>query len=223
MLDPVLNPLLDLIREHGPLLLFVAAFLENAAFMSWLVPGEKLVAVGGYFVQRGELRFELAWLCVFLGVLCGDHVGFADRAAGRATPPSPPAAPAGHRAGGAPDPAPRRLGGAVRPVHGDRAAGRAVHGRDDGAAVPSVLAVRAGRGSELEPGLARDRGAGRLADRVPGGVRAVGAVADARGLGDRRDAGLALPRSAEAAAPGRGRAGPSGRRSRPPRGPRPVR
>jgi len=32
--------------------------------------------VGGYFVQRGELRFELAWLCVFLGVLCGDHVGF---------------------------------------------------------------------------------------------------------------------------------------------------
>ena len=76
MLEPVLSLLLDLVREHGPLLLFVAAFLENAAFMSWLVPGEKLVAVGGYFVQRGELRFELAWLCVFLGVLCGDHVGF---------------------------------------------------------------------------------------------------------------------------------------------------
>ena len=76
MLEPVLDMLLDLIREHGPLLLFVAAFLENAAFLSWLVPGEKLVAVGGYFVQRGELRFEQAWLCVFLGVLCGDHVGF---------------------------------------------------------------------------------------------------------------------------------------------------
>ena len=76
MFESIFDPLLELIREHGPLLLFVAAFLENAAFLSWLVPGEKLVAVGGYFVQQGELRFELAWLCVFLGVLCGDHVGF---------------------------------------------------------------------------------------------------------------------------------------------------
>lgn len=75
MLESAFNMLLDLVREHGPLLLFLAAFLENAAFLSWLVPGEKLVAVGGYFVQQGELRFEQAWLCVFLGVLCGDHVG----------------------------------------------------------------------------------------------------------------------------------------------------
>ncbi len=77
MLDAAFAALLDLIREHGPLLLFVAAFLENAAFISWLVPGEKLVAVGGFFIQRGELRFEEAWLYVFLGVLCGDHVAYA--------------------------------------------------------------------------------------------------------------------------------------------------
>jgi membrane-associated protein len=76
MLESAVALLLDLVREHGPLLLFLAAFLENAAFLSWLVPGEKLVAVGGYFVQQGELRFEQAWLCVFFGVLCGDHVGF---------------------------------------------------------------------------------------------------------------------------------------------------
>jgi membrane-associated protein len=76
MIESAFNLLLDLIRAHGPLLLFVAAFLENAAFLSWLVPGEKLVVVGGYFVQQGELRFEYAWLCVFLGVLCGDHVGY---------------------------------------------------------------------------------------------------------------------------------------------------
>ena len=76
MLESVIATLLDLVREHGPLMLFVAAFLENALFMSWLVPGEALLAVGGYFVQRGELRFEVAWLCVFLGVLLDDHVGF---------------------------------------------------------------------------------------------------------------------------------------------------
>ena len=37
---------------------FLAAFLENAAFLSWALPGEHLLAVGGYFIQRGELRFE---------------------------------------------------------------------------------------------------------------------------------------------------------------------
>jgi membrane protein DedA with SNARE-associated domain len=84
MLESAFNLLLDLVREHGPILLFLAAFLENAAFLSWFVPGEKLVAVGGYFVQQGELRFESAWLCVFLGVLCGDHVGLLiGRLAGR--------------------------------------------------------------------------------------------------------------------------------------------
>jgi membrane-associated protein len=76
MLDSAFNVLMELIREHGPLLLFLSAFLENATFLSWLVPGEKLVVLGGYFVQIGELRFEEAWLCVFLGVLCGDHVGY---------------------------------------------------------------------------------------------------------------------------------------------------
>lgn len=76
MFDVALAQLLDLVREHGTIILFAAAFLENAAFMSWLVPGEKLVAVGGYFVQRGELRFEQAWLAVFLGVLCGDHIAY---------------------------------------------------------------------------------------------------------------------------------------------------
>ncbi|MFN8634496.1 MAG: DedA family protein [Chloroflexota bacterium] len=76
MLESALAWLLDTVREHGPLLLFLAAFLENAAFLSWLLPGEKLVLVGGYLVQQGELGFELAWLAVFLGVMLGDTVGY---------------------------------------------------------------------------------------------------------------------------------------------------
>jgi membrane-associated protein len=76
VLESAVALILDLIRQHGPLVFFLAAFLENAAFISWAIPGETLLAVGGYFIQRGEMRFELAWLSVFLGVLCGDHVGY---------------------------------------------------------------------------------------------------------------------------------------------------
>jgi membrane-associated protein len=76
MVDAMVAFVLEMVREHGPLVLFVAAFLENAAFLSWALPGETLLAVGGYFIQRGELRFELAWICVFVGVLAGDHVGY---------------------------------------------------------------------------------------------------------------------------------------------------
>jgi membrane protein DedA with SNARE-associated domain len=74
--ESVLAFVLDLVREHGPLVLFLAAFLENALLLSWAVPGETLLAVGGYFIQRGELRFEVAWAYVFVGVLCGDQVGY---------------------------------------------------------------------------------------------------------------------------------------------------
>ena len=76
LLESAVATLLDLVRQYGPPMLFVAAFLENALFMSRPVPGEALLAVGGYFVQRGEMRFDVAWLCVFLGVLRGDHVGW---------------------------------------------------------------------------------------------------------------------------------------------------
>lgn len=84
MLESAIAAILELVREHGPLVLFLAAFVENAAFLSWAVPGEYLVGFGGYFVQQGQLRFELAWLATFAGVLAGDHVGyFVGRAGGR--------------------------------------------------------------------------------------------------------------------------------------------
>jgi membrane-associated protein len=77
MIESTVTWLLDTVREHGPLLLFVASFLENAAFLSWLLPGEKLLLVGGYLVQQGQLRFEIAWLSIYVGVILGDNVGYA--------------------------------------------------------------------------------------------------------------------------------------------------
>jgi len=76
MLESALTQVLYAIRTHGPLLLFLAAFLENAALLGLVVPGEKLVLLGGYLVQQGAFTFEIAWLCVFLGAIGGDTVGY---------------------------------------------------------------------------------------------------------------------------------------------------
>ena len=197
MLEPILNTLLDLIREHGPLLLFAAAFLENAAFMSWLVPGEKLAAVGGYFVQRGELRFELAWLCVFLGVLCGDHVGFL---IGRLAGPR-----LRHRL-----PFQQAIERAERLIQ-RRGAWMVLFGRFTGIGRPIVLFTVGMMGLPYRQfwlfeliGAASWTlvwlGVGVLGGSLIEYLGAFGpwvALADARRLGDRRDAGLAFPGSAE--------------------------
>jgi undecaprenyl-diphosphatase len=76
LVETVLNAILALVRDHGPLVLFTAAFVESAAFLGWAVPGEALVAIGGYLIQQGELRIEVAWLSVFAGVLLGDHIAY---------------------------------------------------------------------------------------------------------------------------------------------------
>lgn len=66
---------LELLRDHGPLILFFAALVENLGFLAWL-PTEGLLAVGGYLIQRGELRADVAWASAFAGVLLGDHVAY---------------------------------------------------------------------------------------------------------------------------------------------------
>jgi membrane-associated protein len=84
VIESLLQFVLGLVRDHGPLVLFVAALLENAAFLSWALPGEVLLATGGYLIQQGELSAELAWLSVVAGVLIGDHTAyFIGRVGGR--------------------------------------------------------------------------------------------------------------------------------------------
>lgn len=77
MIDSVVAFILDLVRAHGPLILFLAAFVETAAFVGLVIPGEALLAAGGYLVQRGQIAPEVAWVCVYLGALAGDHVAYA--------------------------------------------------------------------------------------------------------------------------------------------------
>src|SRR5215213_6390496 len=84
VIDSVVAFILDLVRDHGPLILFLAAFVETAAFVGLAVPGEALLAAGGYLVQRGQIAPEVAWVCVYLGALAGDHVAYAlGRSGGR--------------------------------------------------------------------------------------------------------------------------------------------
>jgi membrane protein DedA with SNARE-associated domain len=73
--EDLLSLSLDLLREHAPLVLFLVAVVETAPLLGAL-PGEVVLAAGGYLVQQGQLSAELAWASVLLGVLVGDHAGY---------------------------------------------------------------------------------------------------------------------------------------------------
>lgn len=97
-MDDVLNLLVELMREHGPVVLFLVAFIESAPLLG-VLPGEVVLSAGGYFVQQGHLRGELAWIGVVLGVLLGDHLAYVlGRVGGPRILPRLPFQPAFRRA-----------------------------------------------------------------------------------------------------------------------------
>jgi membrane-associated protein len=53
------------------------AFLETAAFVGLLVPGETAVVVGGVVAQRGDVTLPALIVLVWLGAVGGDLVSFA--------------------------------------------------------------------------------------------------------------------------------------------------
>jgi membrane protein DedA with SNARE-associated domain len=52
------------------------AFLENAALVGLVVPGEAAVLVGGALAQRGAVDVVPLWVVVFIGAVAGDSVGY---------------------------------------------------------------------------------------------------------------------------------------------------
>jgi membrane protein DedA with SNARE-associated domain/membrane-associated phospholipid phosphatase len=76
MIDRVLN-MIGLLGHWGYLIIFIAAFLESAAFMGLLVPGESIVVLSGFLASQGYLEIgDLLWV-VSLGAVLGDSVGYS--------------------------------------------------------------------------------------------------------------------------------------------------
>jgi membrane-associated protein len=58
------------------LILFLAIFLECAAFIGLIIPGEASIILAGFLSSRGYVTLEYCLLAAFLGSVLGDNTGF---------------------------------------------------------------------------------------------------------------------------------------------------
>jgi undecaprenyl-diphosphatase len=80
--------LLDAVQPHfaqwGYLIVFGATFLENAAFVGAVIPGDIVLLIAGVYALRGALELPQVMMLAFAGGVLGDIVGYAaGRYAGR--------------------------------------------------------------------------------------------------------------------------------------------
>ncbi len=75
MLDRLLD-IISLLGHWGYLIIFLAAFLESAAFMGFLVPGETIVVLSGFLSFQGYLKLGDCISIIILGAVLGDTVGY---------------------------------------------------------------------------------------------------------------------------------------------------
>ena len=76
MLDRILE-FLDpyLAAPYGYMVVGLATFLENSVGAGFIVPGETLVIVGGFYARTGELQPWLVATVAVVGAILGDNLG----------------------------------------------------------------------------------------------------------------------------------------------------
>lgn len=80
--------MIDWIRPRfvpwGYLIVFAGTFLENAAFVGAVIPGDIILLLGGFYSAQGELSLPRVIAVAFTGAILGDSVGYVvGRVAGR--------------------------------------------------------------------------------------------------------------------------------------------
>lgn len=68
--------IVQLLGHWSYLIIFLAAFLEGAAFMGFLVPGETVVVLSGFLASEGYLKLGDCILIISLGAVLGDTAGY---------------------------------------------------------------------------------------------------------------------------------------------------
>jgi membrane protein DedA with SNARE-associated domain/membrane-associated phospholipid phosphatase len=83
MIEKLLG-LIDLLGHWSYLIIFLASFLESAAFMGFLVPGETIVVLSGFLAFQGYLKLGNCISIIALGAVLGDTMGYVvGKAVGR--------------------------------------------------------------------------------------------------------------------------------------------
>src|SRR5581483_11274830 len=71
---------LDLIRPYfeqwGYLIVFAICLLENSAFVGAIVPGDVVLLLAGFYVQRSRLNLAPVVALAFAGAVTGDTIGY---------------------------------------------------------------------------------------------------------------------------------------------------
>jgi membrane protein DedA with SNARE-associated domain/membrane-associated phospholipid phosphatase len=62
--------------EWGYLVVFLGATLESAIFLGFVIPGETLALIAGFFAAQGLLELEIVIFCTALGATVGDSIGY---------------------------------------------------------------------------------------------------------------------------------------------------
>jgi membrane protein DedA with SNARE-associated domain/membrane-associated phospholipid phosphatase len=76
--------LIELLGHWTYLIIFLAAFLESAAFMGFIVPGETIVILSGFLASQGYLKLGNCIPLIAIGAVLGDAAGyFLGRVVGR--------------------------------------------------------------------------------------------------------------------------------------------
>ena len=80
-LGAVLNRIIDFLRPYleapwGYMIVGAATFLENSVGAGFIVPGETLVIIGGFYAGKGDLWLPPLILVVCLCAITGDNVGY---------------------------------------------------------------------------------------------------------------------------------------------------
>jgi membrane protein DedA with SNARE-associated domain len=68
--------IVHLLGQWSYLIIFLAAFLEGAAFMGFLIPGETVVVLSGFLASEGYLKLGGCVLIISLGAVLGDTAGY---------------------------------------------------------------------------------------------------------------------------------------------------
>jgi undecaprenyl-diphosphatase len=80
-LASVLDRILEFLDPYlaapwGYMVVFLATFLENSVGAGFIVPGETLVIIGGFYARTGELQLPLVALVAVVGAILGDNLGY---------------------------------------------------------------------------------------------------------------------------------------------------
>jgi len=77
LMESLINFIQPYFEHWGYLIVFVMAVLENAAFVGAVVPGDVVLLLAGFYVQRSSLNLAPVIILAFIGAVIGDSLGYA--------------------------------------------------------------------------------------------------------------------------------------------------